>query len=168
MALLAARLFDDEDDDAVERDEPDSRGSRRTLAELARRPVSDESEARALAALHETIAAMLDGYATSDAEDEAALAEGWSDEESESGSEAESRPALAGDAREATRCRLREKLLLVDALNALRREAATRRGGTPFDLTSGEGEDVGGGAAEDARTPPEGYRTAKKHYAGEL
>ena len=168
VALLAARLFDDEDDDAVERDEPDSRGSRRTLAELARRPVSDESEARALAALHETIAAMLDGYATSDAEDEAALAEGWSDEESESGSEAESRPALAGDAREATRCRLREKLLLVDALNALRREAATRRGGTPFDLTSGEGEDVGGGAAEDARTPPEGYRTAKKHYAGEL
>lgn len=167
VALLAARLIDN-DDDAVHIAEG------RTLAELARRPVSDESEARALAALHETTAAMLDGYATSDAEDEAALAVGLSDEESESESEAksesgaESRVALAGDVREATRCRLREKLLLVDALNALRREAATRRGGTPFDLTGGEGEYVGRGAAEDARTPPEGYRTAKRHYAGEL
>lgn len=166
VALLAARLIDDEDDDAVHIAEG------RTLAELARRPVSDESEARALAALHETTAAMLDGYATSDAEDEAALAVGLSDEESESGaeveSEAESRVALVGDVREATRCRLREKLLLIDALNALRREAATRRGGTPFDLTGGEGDDVERGAAEAARTPPEGYRTAKRHYAGDL
>ena len=162
VALLAARLMDDERDDAVHRVEG------RTLAELARRPVSDESEARALAALHETTAAMLDGYATSDAEDEAALAVGLSDEESESGAEAESRVALVGDVREATRCRLREKLLLIDALNALRREAATRRGGTPFDLTGGEGDDVERVAAEAARTPPEGYRTAKRHYAGEL
>jgi hypothetical protein len=162
VALLAARMMDDVRDGAVHRAEG------RTLAELARRPVSDESEARALAALHETTAAMLDGYATSDAEDEAALAVGVSDEESESGAEAESRVALVGDVREATRCRLREKLLLIDALNALRREAATRRGGTPFDLTGGEGDDVERGAAEEARTPPEGYRTAKRHYAGEL
>jgi|AntAceMinimDraft_5_1070358.scaffolds.fasta_scaffold12275_3 hypothetical protein len=46
---------------------------RRTAGDLLRKAVSQESEARALAALHETVAALLDSYPTSDAEDEASL-----------------------------------------------------------------------------------------------
>ena len=79
--------------------------------------------------------------------------------------------ALEGDVREAVRCRLREKLLLVNALGGLQR----RLPGRPFDLSTAAGGWAGGGAAgaggtppEDggAMSPPEGFQAAKSHYRG--
>ena len=201
------------------------------------RAVSEESEARALAALHETVAAILvwrcrwtldpgltalvfcfprfkqkydeppskfafnfnlrrcilDQYPTSDAEDEAALlgagrgaeAEGVAGkgadakEEEDAANDAveeeaanDAAPAaLEGDVREAVRCRLREKLLLVNAMGGLQR----RLPGRPFDLSTAAGGWAGGGAGgaggappEDGGTmsPPEGFQAAKSHYRG--
>ena len=106
---------------------------------LLARPVSDAAEARALRALHATAAAILDGYPTSDAEDEEALranlrvnAEKEEEEEEDEGENVEGFGGDRGDAesaafaREAVRCRLREKTLMVNALNAVRRDAESR------------------------------------------
>jgi len=104
---------------------------------LLARPVSDAAEARALRALHATAAAILDGYPTSDAEDEEALrANLWvnaeKEEDEEEGENVEGFGGDRGDAesaafaREAVRCRLREKTLMVNALNAVRRDAESR------------------------------------------
>ena len=107
---------------------------------LLARPVSDAAEARALRALQATAAAILDGYPTSDAEDEEALranlrVNAEKEEEEEEEEEGENVEGFWGDrgdaesaafAREAVRCRLREKTLMVNALNAVRRDAESR------------------------------------------
>ena len=123
---------------------------------LLARPVSDAAEARALRALHATAAAILDGYPTSDAEDEEALrANLWvnaeKEEEEEEEEEGENVEGFGGDrgdaesaafAREAVRCRLREKTLMVNALNAVRRDAESR-GVRVEDPGGGKGESGG-------------------------
>jgi hypothetical protein len=109
--------------------------------------VSDAAEARALRALHATAAAILDGYPTSDAEDEEALranlrvnAEEEEEEENVEGFGGERGDAeSAAFAREAVRCRLREKTLMVNALNAVRRDAESR-GVRVEDPGGGKGE----------------------------
>jgi hypothetical protein len=143
-------------DAATRGDEP-----RAAAAMLRDAPVSDAAEARALAALLETTAAILDGYPTSDARDEALLRraarargeeafsqteneEGEEDEEDEEEDEEEDGQNLADDVAEAVRCRLREKRLLIDALNTLQRAASlTLTGGVRLDVVAGDG--AGGG-----------------------
>jgi len=143
------------------------------------RMVSEDSEAAALASLYETAAAILDAYPTSDAEDEAILRRGLGAEGAEGaedgvavegaeGAEGAGRLAVTGETREAVRCRLREKLLVVDALNALRRAAETRlRGKVPFELRGDFGDMAGGDGKrrEGAEvSPPEGFEVRKAHY----
>ena len=140
--------------------------------------VSEASEARALAALHETVAALLDAYPTSDAEDEAALLVGAEraedDGSQEDGGSPPATPApLEGDAREAVRCRLREKLLLVNALNGLQRAAAVRLKERAFDLDARTPRSGGGSDTdhrpppkEGAVSPPDGFEARKTHYRG--
>ena len=121
---------------------PRARGAGASRRAPSPRPVSDAAEARALRALHATAAAILDGYPTSDAEDEEALrANLWvnaeKEEEEEEEEEGENVEGFGGDrgdaesaafAREAVRCRLREKTLMVNALNAVRRGRGVARG----------------------------------------
>ena len=138
--------------------------------------VSEDSEAAALASLYETAAAILDAYPTSDAEDEAILrrglgaegAEGAEDGGAVEGAEGAGRLAVTGETREAVRCRLREKLLVVDALNALRRAAETRlRGKVPFELRGDFGDMAGGDGKRREGvevSPPEGFEARKAHY----
>jgi len=140
------------------------------------RMVSEDSEAAALASLYETAAAILDAYPTSDAEDEAILRRGLADEDEGTvggavggaeGAEGAGRLAVAGETREAVRCRLREKLLVVDALNALRRVAETRlKGKVPFELRTDFGEMTGEGKRREGVevSPPEGFEARKAHY----
>ena len=140
------------------------------------RMVSEDSEAAALASLYETAAAILDAYPTSDAEDEAILrrglgaegAEGAEDGGAVEGAEGAGRLAVTGETREAVRCRLREKLLVVDALNALRRAAETRlRGKVPFELRGDFGDMAGGDGKRREGvevSPPEGFEARKAHY----
>ena len=139
--------------------------------------VSEDSEAAALASLYETAAAILDAYPTSDAEDEAILRRGLAGEDEGTedegavggaeGAEGAGRLAVAGETREAVRCRLREKLLVVDALNALRRVAETRlKGKVPFELRTDFGEMTGEGKRREGVevSPPEGFEARKAHY----
>ena len=140
------------------------------------RMVSEDSEAAALASLYETAAAILDAYPTSDAEDEAILRRGLAGEDEGAvggavggaeGAEGAGRLAVAGETREAVRCRLREKLLVVDALNALRRVAETRlKGKVPFELRTDFGEMTGEGKRREGVevSPPEGFEARKAHY----
>ena len=137
------------------------------------RMVSEDSEAAALASLYETAAAILDAYPTSDAEDEAILRRGLAGEdegavEGADGAEGAGRLAVTGETREAVRCRLREKLLVVDALNALRRAAETRlRGKVPFELRGDFGDMAGGDGKRREGvevSPPEGFEARKAHY----
>ncbi len=146
---------------------------------MLRRPVSANAEARALAALLETVAAILDGYPTSDARDEALLrrAPGSSseeddeeeDEDDEEDEEDVSLP-LADDVAEAVRCRLREKRLLLDALNGLQRAASTTLpADVRLDVVAGDGASLGVGVAADASTsPPGGFEVKKAAYEKEL
>jgi hypothetical protein len=140
-------------------------------------PVSDAAEARALAALLETTAAILDGYPTSDARDEALLrrAPGSSseeddeeeDEDDEEDEEDVSLP-LADDVAEAVRCRLREKRLLLDALNGLQRAASTTLpADVRLDVVAGDGASLGV-AADAATSPPGGFEVKKAAYEKEL
>jgi hypothetical protein len=180
---------------------------------LATRPVSEDSEASALAALVETVAALLDAYPTSDEEDEALLRIGAEEKEEEEEDEeagktsddddddadaalnakrerrekekrerrrrrraaeaasnaAAGRAPLTGVHREAVRCRLREKLLLVNCLNSLRRVAAQRLRDAPFELDFGAsaGGKVRADREDDAKregsvSPPEGFSAGKK------
>jgi hypothetical protein len=152
VVLLAGRLTAAEDDAKKKkkrRGEKTATATTTTARQLLRKAVSEESEARALAALHETVAALLDSYPTSNAEDEAALlasSPSSTEEAAEEGGgawgpasfSAEAVP-LEGDAREAVRCRLREKLLLINALNGLQRTASIRLKKRPFDLNTGAG-----------------------------
>ncbi len=138
--------------------------------------VSEDSEAAALASLYETAAAILDAYPTSDAEDEAILRRGLVGEdegtvegavEGAEGAEGAGRLAVTGETREAVRCRLREKLLVVDALNALRRAAETSlKGKVPFELRADFGEMAGEGKRREGVevSPPEGFEARKAHY----
>ena len=141
--------------------------------------VSEDSEAAALASLYETAAAILDAYPTSDAEDEAILRRGLAGEDGgavdggavegaeDGGAEGAGRLAVTGETREAVRCRLREKLLVVDALNALRRAAETRlKGKVPFELRADFGEMAGEGKRREGVevSPPEGFEVRKAHY----
>ena len=144
------------------------------------RMVSEDSEAAALASLYETAAAILDAYPTSDAEDEAILRRGLASEDGgaedggavegaeDGGAEGAGRLAVTGETREAVRCRLREKLLVVDALNALRRAAETRlRGKVPFELRGDFGDMAGGDGKRREGvevSPPEGFEVRKAHY----
>ena len=151
-------------------------------AATLRAPVSDAAEARALAALLETTAAILDGYPTSDARDEALLREGEralshesdedEDEEAEEDEEDEDAPAstrLADDVAEAVRCRLREKRLLLDALNSLRREASVTLPATVrLDVVAGDGASARVAAADAAKSPPGGFEVKKAAYEKEL
>ena len=138
--------------------------------------VSEDSEAAALASLYETAAAILDSYPTSDAEDEAILRRGLREEEDVEGAEGaegadtavRATLAVVGETREAVRCRLREKLLVIEALNALRVAAERRlKGNVPFELRT----DFGDGAASGTRrregvemSPPDGFEARKAHY----
>ena len=135
--------------------------------------VSEDSEAAALASLYETAAAILDSYPTSDAEDEAILRRGLREEEDVEGAEGADTAvratlAVVGETREAVRCRLREKLLVIEALNALRVAAERRlKGNVPFELRT----DFGDGAASGTRrregvemSPPDGVEARKAHY----
>ena len=135
--------------------------------------VSEDSEAAALASLYETAAAILDAYPTSDAEDEAILRRGLAGEDEGAvegaveGAEGAGRLAVTGETREAVRCRLREKLLVVDALNALRRAAETRlKGKVPFELRADFGEMADEGKRREGVevSPPEGFEARKAHY----
>ena len=134
--------------------------------------VSEDSEAAALASLYETAAAILDSYPTSDAEDEAILRRGLRDETEEpegaEGADTAVRATLAvvGETREAVRCRLREKLLVIEALNSLRVAAERRlKGNVPFELRT----DFGGDRATRRRegvemSPSDGFEARKAHY----
>jgi hypothetical protein len=147
---------------------------------MLRRPVSANAEARALAALLETVAAILDGYPTSDARDEALLRrapgssseeddeeEDEDDKEDEEDEEDVSLP-LADDVAEAVRCRLREKRLLLDALNGLQRAASTTLpADVRLDVVAGDGASLGV-AADAATSPPGGFEVKKAAYEKEL
>lgn len=147
-------------------------GADTSYGEVFARMVSEDSEAAALASLHETAAAILDAYPTSDAEDEAILRRGLAGEDEGTvggaeGAEGAGRLAVAGETREAVRCRLREKLLVVNALNALRRVAETRlKGKVPFELRTDFGEMTGEGKRREGVevSPPEGFEARKAHY----
>ena len=169
-------------DAATRGDEP-----RAAAAMLRDAPVSDAAEARALAALLETTAAILDGYPTSDARDEALLRraarargeEAFSKTENEEGEEDEKDEEdeeedgqnLADDVAEAVRCRLREKRLLIDALNTLQRAASlTLTGGVRLDVVAGDGAAAESNAAKSnaAKSPPGGFEVRKAKYEKEL
>jgi hypothetical protein len=168
-------------DAATRGDEP-----RAAAAMLRDAPVSDAAEARALAALLETTAAILDGYPTSDARDEALLRraarargeEAFSQTENEEGEEDEEEEDeeedgqnLADDVAEAVRCRLREKRLLIDALNTLQRAASlTLTGGVRLDVVAGDGAAAESNAAKSnaAKSPPGGFEVRKAKYEKEL
>lgn len=163
-------------DAATRGDEP-----RAAAAMLRDAPVSDAAEARALAALLETTAAILDGYPTSDARDEALLRraarargeEAFSKTENEEGEEDEEEDGqnLADDVAEAVRCRLREKRLLIDALNTLQRAASlTLTGGVRLDVVAGDGAAAESNAAKSnaAKSPPGGFEVRKAKYEKEL
>jgi hypothetical protein len=134
---------------------------------MLRKKVSDTSEALALASLVETTAAILDGYLTSDVEDEALLRGGIGDEED--GDEDEKKTSITLSVLEAVRCRLREKRLLIDALTSIQRVVQTSSGSNRFDLVPG-GETAGKTAEQDPRAfaPEGGFKTAKKHFKGEF
>jgi hypothetical protein len=125
---------------------------------VLREPVSDEAEARYLAALIETVAAILDGYPTSDAYDEAALRRAerrnlLAEEEDEAEADEytddddANHAVLDASSLEAVRCRLREKRLLIDALNGLRRSVET---GLPERLKFDVGSPASGGDGDAA------------------
>jgi hypothetical protein len=138
--------------------------------------VSEDSEAAALASLYETAAAILDSYPTSDAEDEAILRRGLREEEDVEGAEGaegadtavRATLAVVGETREAVRCRLREKLLVIEALNALRVAAERRlKGNVPFELRADFGDGAGGGTKRREgveMSPPDGFEARKAHY----
>ena len=135
--------------------------------------VSEDSEAAALASLYETAAAILDSYPTSDAEDEAILRRGLREEEDVEGAEGADTAvratlAVVGETREAVRCRLREKLLVIEALNALRVAAERRlKGNVPFELRTDFGDGAAGGTKRREgveMSPPDGFEARKAHY----
>ena len=135
--------------------------------------VSEDSEAAALASLYETAAAILDSYPTSDAEDEAILRRGLREEEDVEGAEGADTSvratlAVVGETREAVRCRLREKLLVIEALNALRVAAERRlKGNVPFELRTDFGDGAAGGTKRREgveMSPPDGFEARKAHY----
>jgi len=135
--------------------------------------VSEDSEAAALASLHETAAAILDSYPTSDAEDEAILRRGLRETEDVEGAEGADTAvratlAVVGETREAVRCRLREKLLVIEALNALRVAAERRlKGNVPFELRTDFGDGAAGGTKRREgveMSPPDGFEARKAHY----
>jgi len=169
-------------DAATRGDEP-----RAAAAMLRDAPVSDAAEARALAALLETTAAILDGYPTSDARDEALLRRAAraraarrlfhrlktrrDEEDEEEEDEEEDGQNLADDVAEAVRCRLREKRLLIDALNTLQRAASlTLTGGVRLDVVAGDGAAAESNAAKSnaAKSPPGGFEVRKAKYEKEL
>lgn len=146
---------------------------------LLRKPVSETSEALALASLLETIASILDGYPTSDVEDEKLLASVTDDEEEEDEDKDED-IIINKNIIEAVRCRLREKRLLLDALNSMQRRVSTKvPKDLQFDLVPG-GETGMGKQSGNSKTaketanddgsvsPPHGFKTGKKKYKGEL
>ena len=138
--------------------------------------VSEDSEAAALASLYETAAAILDSYPTSDAEDEAILRRVLREEEDVEGAEGaegadtavRATLAVVGETREAVRCRLREKLLVIEALNALRVAAERRlKGNVPFELRTDFGDGAAGGTKRREgveMSPPDGFEARKAHY----
>ena len=135
--------------------------------------VSEDSEAAALASLYETAAAILDSYPTSDAEDEAILRRGLRETEDAEGAEGADTSvratlAVVGETREAVRCRLREKLLVIEALNALRVAAERRlKGNVPFELRTDFGDGAAGGTRRREgveMSPPDGFEARKAHY----
>ena len=135
--------------------------------------VSEDSEAAALASLYETAAAILDSYPTSDAEDEAILRRGLRETEDAEGAEGADTAvratlAVVGETREAVRCRLREKLLVIEALNALRVAAERRlKGNVPFELRTDFGDGAAGGTRRREgveMSPPDGFEARKAHY----
>ena len=126
-----------------------------------------------MASLHETAAAILDSYPTSDAEDEAILRRGLREEEDAEGAEGTDTAvratlAVVGETREAVRCRLREKLLVIEALNALRVAAERRlKGNVPFELRTDFGDGAAGGTKRREgveMSPPDGFEARKAHY----
>ena len=100
-------------------------------------------------------------------EDEGAEDGGAVEGAEDGGAEGAGRLAVTGETREAVRCRLREKLLVVDALNALRRAAETRlKGKVPFELRADFGEMADEGKRREGVevSPPEGFEVRKAHY----
>ena len=77
---------------------------------------------------------------------------------------------MADDVAEAVRCRLREKRLLLDALNGLQRAASTTLpADVRLDVVAGDGASLGVGVAADASTsPPGGFEVKKAAYEKEL
>ena len=95
---------------------------------------------------------LLGGYPTSDEEDEAAL------QENEGGGPGApprtARPVLWGSERAAVRVRLREKQLLLHALNLLGRRVARLKA------------DLGAGKGAGAVSPPDGFSASKQRRGG--
>ena len=165
-AGLARRLAEKDATDEA------TRGDASAAVAMLRAPVSNAAEARALAALLETTAAILDGYPTSDARDESLLRRGRvddGDEDLDEDEDEDDAPApLADDIAEAVRCRLREKRLLLDALNSLQRAASvTLPEAMRLDVIAGEGASVGVFENE-AKSPPGGFEVKKTTYGKEL
>ena len=78
---------------------------------------------------------------------------------------------MADDVAEAVRCRLREKRLLIDALNTLQRAASlTLTGGVRLDVVAGDGAAAESNAAKSnaAKSPPGGFEVRKAKYEKEL
>ena len=177
-AAALARRFKEKDTSSDEASRGDKDAFHSAAVSMLRRPVSANAEARALAALLETVAAILDGYPTSDARDEALLrrAPGSSTEEEDDDEEEEDEEdeddeldvsaPLADDVAEAVRCRLREKRLLLDALNGLQRAASTTLpADVRLDVVAGDGASLGFGVAADAaKSPPGGFEVKKAAY----
>ena len=89
------------------------------------------------------------------------------DEDDEDDEEDVSLP-LADDVAEAVRCRLREKRLLLDALNGLQRAASTTLpADVRLDVVAGDGASLGV-AADAATSPPGGFQVKKAAYEKEL
>jgi hypothetical protein len=177
-AAALARRFKEKDTSSDEASRGDKDAFHSAAVSMLRRPVSANAEARALAALLETVAAILDGYPTSDARDEALLRrapgssseedeEDEDDKEDEDDEEDVSLP-LADDVAEAVRCRLREKRLLLDALNGLQRAASTTLpADVRLDVVAGDGASLGV-AADASTSPPGGFQVKKAAYEKEL
>ena len=177
--VLKLKEKDASSDEASGRGDKDAFHS--AAVSMLRRPVSANAEARALAALLETVAAILDGYPTSDARDEALLRrapgssseedeedEGDEEEDDDEDDEEDVSLPLADDVAEAVRCRLREKRLLLDALNGLQRAASTTLpADVRLDVVAGDGASLGV-AADAATSPPGGFEVKKAAYEKEL
>jgi len=110
----------------------------------------------------------MEAFAEGDEEEEGGEGEEGAGEDEED-EDAPASTRLADDVAEAVRCRLREKRLLLDALNSLRREASVTLPATVrLDVVAGDGASARVAAADAAKSPPGGFEVKKAAYEKEL